>query len=37
MPLVNNKVGDDVAGGTEKASADEQALVESFMKVRPRG
>ncbi|CAL8401219.1 unnamed protein product [Gadus morhua 'NCC'] len=33
MPLVNNKVGDDVAGGTEKASADEQALVESFMKV----
>ena len=37
MPLVNNKVGDDVAAGTEKAPADEQALVESFMKVRQRG
>ncbi|CAL8311140.1 unnamed protein product [Merluccius merluccius] len=32
MPLVNNKVGDDVTGETEKALA-EQALVESLMKV----
>lgn len=34
MPLVNNKVGDDVTGGTDKAVADEQALVDSLMKVR---
>ncbi|XP_077410221.1 regulator of G-protein signaling 9-binding protein [Vanacampus margaritifer] len=33
MPLVNNKVGDDNALGTNKAEADAKALVDSLIKV----
>ncbi|XP_062297779.1 regulator of G-protein signaling 9-binding protein [Scomber scombrus] len=33
MPLVNNKVGDDCTVGTEKASDDGKALVDSLIKV----
>ncbi|XP_034429066.1 regulator of G-protein signaling 9-binding protein [Hippoglossus hippoglossus] len=33
MPLVNNKVGDDCTGGSDKALADGEALVGSLIKV----